>query len=227
MKMKDTNQQYNSEYYLMAGIYRTSKFEDYKTNLFANFTARGVPAPSQGFEDIPEFMEWKKELGATGFRLTQAYSRFFEVFNIKETRERRSSLEKQLFFGATVLPSPKVGIRVTPLSDGSTEVSFVFRGLPTDKELLEKLKTYREMVKGDKRFSAKNKPWENFDRDFELYQLAERLSIEEPKNLYKAVTGSSEFKSLAEVHGDVNSDTFYKILGKCKEIFGSANLTKK
>jgi|GEM_PF-4322953 len=245
--MKDLCPKFSDEYYVIDAIRLSGKYKKLKNELLEELGQLGLEIPINGFSSTKEFNEWTKKLSYIGKSTKEIVYKIINEFDLdKNNNLLQLGLRDLLFFGATGLFVPSILYNSEFDKQGNIFIQLKI-GPKTTKNDLDNLELWK-IVKnirenGIKSFKkTKNKEWENFSRDLEVYKLY--LTVKEKikngnnkfatskrelisKSAIYSMQFEKEFVLIEEKYGINDGKLFEQIrsiVHRCKKVFGKTRL---
>ena len=241
--MKDTRVVFYDRYYILKAVQCSEKFHRLKETIHSKIAGLGYPIPSKGFQSSKEYLKWVVPLEKARQDSPSDYAKeILRAFNLKSENELLHGVILILFFDTKTLPiRPTIGF-VPEIDRNKGEIQLSLTIFPwTTKEDFDNLEIWKdiEMLRTDNNSQkTKNKEWENFERDlqvFTLYQRAKqdiKLGLQTgltphrnliPKSAYDRLKTYDEFSMLEEKDENLDNEV-RSIISRCKQTFGSIQL---
>lgn len=238
--MKKKKPIYDDNYYMFRTVVNSPTFEKKKRELYAHFASLGVPIPLKGFKTMEDLVRWYEELKLENIDSYGELDEIYKFYNIpKDNIFVRSSLMRAIYFDndARNLLVSKPPMQIVDIVGDKEGLLFTIR--VTDKTRKEDLDILWDRIdlmlyRIGEIPHTKNKAWENFEEDFELY----KLSLEAKEYLAKrGITVIGKGKALPNAMWDIKEakelkielseshDTIYKAIGRFERFIERTNLT--
>lgn len=214
---------FDKDFYLVQAILKSKKFIIQRQILKDKLKAIGKPIPDNGFKTPVEYFKWTKQ----GNVLTHFHSliddliRSFGIKNIK--KEIHDAIFYSIFFNldhAPLRPTHGAGIKLEPGKNRGI-LKLIIYPWTIDKDVEEDVKKSIKQIKALLKSSyKKNKEWENFNRDYSIYELYQKICKENNNKItYKEIKDNPEYQRILDRYGKISNNEFSQILLRCKSIF--------
>lgn len=245
--MKDFDAKFSNEYYIVDAIRHSNKWKRLKAKVNEELNVIGLPIPSDGFKSAKEYSDWTKKLVFNCKSSKEITNNVFDEFNLdKSNRYLQLGIRDLLFFGSTGQFTPNIQYSTEFDKDKNVYLNLKIYPWTTkmDLETLEVWKIIENVrLNGIKNFKkSKNKEWENFSRDLEMYKLY--LTVKEKikngnnkfatskrelisKSAIYSMQFEKEFALIEEKYGINDGKLFEQIrsiVHRCKKVFGKTRL---
>lgn len=255
--MSDTRIIFGNVYYKLKAITLSDKFKKLSEEFYAKVASIGEPVPKEGFEKASEYLDWRVRLEGKDIFIDDELQKILHRFNVnpksREGEQLSTGLRWIVIFKHKIDEAPMVGYISLYSESGlklnkdgeSFNLTLTVHKNAT-REDFEKLDTWKiiQQSKNDlwnKR--SKNKPWENFDKDFAVYKLYLRVkedirngtapktktpsNMVVSKSVYTVIQDYPEFDELTKLYkGNSDlSELLRSIISRCKNVFGDLQLS--
>jgi hypothetical protein len=226
--MKDTRIRFDSAHYTLEAIKLSKKFKQIKQQLLQKYEL-----PEDGFTHIADYEHWQDKQLKKNILATDVIKEVLDSFNLDNNDEKlQLGLRWILFFNKpSVIDSP---INYLPEATyiGNVEINLSIKPWATKKdfERLELWKTIEQLRREHtKTAKTKNKKWESFERDLEVYMLYQQIGTQsnKPKTIMDLLFEDKQFQLIADKYNPGNNnaaanlaDQAYKIITRCRKTFG-------
>ncbi|OGC59951.1 hypothetical protein A3A70_02915 [candidate division WWE3 bacterium RIFCSPLOWO2_01_FULL_42_11] len=238
--MKDTRIFFEKSYYVLQGILKSKKFQEKLNKYIAEMEKAGYPIPKNGFPTVAKYNEWAEKVSKANIYQYSFIDVILEDFNVRDNAEQiRKGIVWNVFLGKNTPPlNPTIGYSSKiNKEENYIDLSIRFYAWSTKKEVEEVwgyingLRAHLPAYKED----TKNKPWEEFERDFTVYELFLKVKEDIKKGIIKNKQDKSrspymqinyypEFADLKKRHGDKLEDQISPIVSRCNKIFKNLNI---
>ncbi len=237
--MRPTRTIFEDDYYVLPAILHSKKFKsmllDFKD--FAN--KAGFPLLETGFKTASDYQDWSRNLIKKDISSDMFLEGVLNEFSIRYNREQiKIGLKWNVFFNQKDPPIKGIShyIVTADTENEYLDVTIRLSASSTKKELeevWEEIDKQRKSLKGYK--NTKNKPWENFERDFAVYELFLKVKdnikrdvfknqIDKSKSPYVQIYYYPEFEQIKKRYGASVEDNISFIVSRCSKILRNVNL---
>ncbi len=231
---KNTRLIFDRDFYILQGIFSTDKYKRVEAQVKKQLVDLGLPIPKTGFTVAKEYMEWYEKVKNKGLNPKDFLKEIASKFGIDiENTALELGLRRKFFFNSAETQTKPL-IRLKEDNDG-----LWLKIAPwTKKEDLINFweKEIKPLQKNLRGYRGKEKPWENFDKDFKVYMLFLRVKQDLQKGIKKhpAIKSNSpytniayypEFDAIKKIYHDNNlEDELRSIVSRCRKVFGNLQL---
>lgn len=235
--MKSTRVKFDDTYYTIEAIKRSEKFRILKNNLLNRYSL-----PLEGFKHLEDYRKWQTKLLKQDVLPLDILKEVLEYFNLDPKDEKlRLGLKWVLFFNQVQLTKSPINYLPGITKDGRVEMSLTIEPWAT-KEDFENLEVWKTVEQYRREFAktkkSKNKPWETFERDLEIYTLYQQAQHDITSSRTKTLTPHrllptksvydllKTYDKYAELENEYENleDELRAIISRCKKTFGTLQI---
>jgi len=221
---------HDKDFRILQGVFHTEKFSDLEKKMLKELSHSGCPLPSGRFASAKEYYEWLQKAREKSVDPYNFIKKILTSFGLDpKNRTYQLSLAWKMFFGKDTAPikflsrirqNPEgLWVKIEPWTKKKDLEDF----WPTITHFQKELTGYR----------GKEKPWETFERDFQVYILYLEVEketdegiVRDPrgsKSIYANVANHPKFGYISDKY-NLDEDNLPGIISRCNKYFGQLNL---
>lgn len=222
---KDTRILFDSDFYTLQAVLNSKKFNLMIDEFGQEMKSKGIPFPSNGFKTVKEYHEWSAKAHAKDIYYEGFIDNVIKEFSLEKENEDKFQLGLQwyVYFGKKKAPIKFThGKQIGILNDEqSVKVSLTIYPWTVKEDvfdgLWEKIETEQHKLV-EYKDGKRNREWENFERDFKIYELFLSIKKENSKSVYRRLVEHAEFKKIVKElnEGKNIDDSVGTIITRCK-----------
>ena len=232
--MKSTRIIFDNYHYILRAISLSKKYGSEIAKVICDTKSVGCPIPEGGFKNTSEYISWQIEIEKHD-RTSHGYAMdILEAFKL-DTKDDLliSRLCMMMFLGnkepftkGTIGYSANINEEKSEIHIGLTIYPWTTQSDLEGMELWKDIEILRKMLPS---FNiTKNKEWVTFERDLAVYEIYQKIQIENPnkKSVYQILLNDKRLAKLYESDNDANTfgivgEQIYKIIKRCQKTFGN------
>ncbi len=245
-KIKETRIPFDDRHYIIEAICKSSKYRKRlkEINKKLEEKEKGLSIPPKGFgvKSVEGYHKWTGKIHKHGITTSMLLKEILRAFDVDEgSKELQLGLMWKVYLGKKKAPMNKL-YHIRPEYDSNRKMVKLWVEIKpwTNKEDLN-WNNISQFQKQLPNYIGKNKPWDNFERDVELYKLYLKVKRDTQNNKQrKKYTAHSrkaskfvyelmmEYEGFEKIQKDFNEkitfDVLSKAMVKCKKRLHNINL---